>query len=67
MAEAAGMHFIEHLFPGMSKRRVPQIMPQRNGLCQIFIEPQGPGNGAGNLGNLQRMGQPGAVMVSLRG
>ena len=39
-------------------------MPQSNGFCQILIESQRSCNGTGNLGNLQRMSQTGAVMIS---
>ena len=42
-------------------------MPQRNGFRQVLIQLQRPGNRAGNLRHLQRMGQAGPVMVSLRG
>ena len=43
-----------------------QIMAQGDGLCEIFIEPQGPGDGSGDLGHLQSVGQSGPVVVSLR-
>ena len=49
----------------MSERGMSQIMTQRNGLCQTFVETQGPGNGPGNLRHLQRMGQSGPVMIPL--
>ena len=66
MAEAAGMHLIEHLFPGMSKRRVAQIMPQGNSLYQIFIQTQRLCNRSGILGDLQRMRKPCPVVISPR-
>ena len=47
----------------MSERGMTQIMPQCNGLGQVFVKPQGPSNRARNLRYLQRMGQPGPVMI----
>ena len=43
------MYLIQRSFPGMSERRVPQIMSQRNGFHQIFIKPECLGNGTGDL------------------
>ncbi|MPN10356.1 hypothetical protein SDC9_157651 [bioreactor metagenome] len=67
MLKPAGMYFIQNLLSGMSKGRMPQIMPQRNGLRKVFVEPQPPGNGTGNLVDLQRVGKPRTVMVPHRG
>ena len=50
----------------MSKRRMPQIMPQRNGFHQFLIEPERLGYGPCILRDLQRMRQPGPVVVPLR-
>ena len=41
-------------------------MRKADGLGQILVQAQAPGDGAGNLRDLQRMGQPGAVQVALR-
>ena len=43
-----------------------QIVPQRRRLGQILIEPQGTCHGTRDLRNLQRMRQPGTVMVACR-
>ena len=66
MGEAPGHHFVQSPLPGVAEGGVAQIMAQGNRFGQIFIEPQGPGDGPGNAGDLQRMGHPGAVVVPLR-
>ena len=52
--------------PGMAEGRVPQVVTQGGGFGQILIQAQGPGHGAGDLGDLQRVGQAGAVMIPHR-
>lgn len=42
-----------------------QIVGQGNGLGEILVEPQGTSNGAGDLGNLDAVGQAGAEEVTL--
>ena len=51
----------------MAEGRVAQIMPQRRRLREIFVKPQPPRDRAGDLGDLQRVGQTRAVMVPFRG
>ena len=55
---------IQRVFADVPKGRVPQIMPQRDGFGQIFVQPQAPGQRPGHLRHLQRVGQAGAVMVA---
>ena len=43
-----------------------QVVAQGDGLGQILVEPQAPGNGPGDAGHLQGVGHAGAVVVSLR-
>ena len=66
MGESARTQPVQRPLPRMAKGCVAQIVPQRDGLCQIFIEAQRPSNGTGDLTDLQRMGEPGAVMIPLR-
>ena len=66
MPEPAGHHLIQRALARMTKGGVPQVVRQRDGFGQILVQPQRAGDGAGDLGYLQRMGQPGAVMVALR-
>ena len=57
---------VQHILPGMTERRVAQIMTQSNGLRQFFIQPQRLCYGPGYLGHLQGVGQPRPVMIPLR-
>lgn len=50
--------FVERILPRMTKRGVPQIMRQRDGLHQILIDLKRPGNGTPQLSNLKGMRQP---------
>ena len=49
--------------PAWPKGVCPRSCPQGDGLGQILVEPQGLADGPGVLGYLQRMGQPGPVMI----
>jgi hypothetical protein len=67
MVEAAiGPHqFIEHVLARMTKRRVAKVMRERQCLGEIIVKAERTGNGAGDLADFDRMGQPGAVMIAL--
>ncbi len=67
VGKAPGHHLPQRLFSGVAEGGVPQVMAQGDGLGQVLVEPQAPGHRAGDLGDLQGMGQPGAVMVPFRG
>ena len=49
MLKAKGADLVQRPLSGMAKRSMTKIMAQCNGFGQIFIEPQGSGNGPGNL------------------
>ena len=49
----------------MAERRVAEVVRQRQRLGKILIEPERARQRAGDLGDLQRMGQPGAEMIAL--
>ena len=66
MPEPLRAELVQCALSRMAKGRVPQVMGQADGLGQILVEAQGAGNGAGDLRNLQRVGEPGAVEVALR-
>ena len=66
VGKAAGAELIQRPLPRMTEWGMPQVMAQGDGLGQVLVQAQGPGNGAGNLGHLQRVGQSGAVMVPFR-
>ena len=56
---------VQDLLPGVTERGVSQVMGQRQGFDQVFVQPQPPGDAAGDLGHLQGMGQAGSVIISL--
>jgi hypothetical protein len=49
----------------MAEGRVAQIVSQSDGFGQVLVQPQGPGGGPSDLGHLERVGEPNAVMVAL--
>ena len=49
----------------MAEGRVAQIMGERQGLGQVLIQPQRPGDRAGHLGHLDGVGEPRPVVVAL--
>ena len=49
----------------MAERRVAEVVGQRQRLGQVLVEPELAGQRAGDLGDFQRMGQPGAVVIAL--
>ena len=64
--EAAGRELVECPLSGVAEGGVAKVVGEADGLGQVLIEPQRPGDGAGDLGDFQRVGQAGAVEVALR-
>ena len=62
LAQALGQGHLSRMAEG----GMAQVVAHGNGLRQVLVEAQGPGNGAGDPGDLQGMGHAGAVVVSLR-
>ena len=52
VGETAGAQAVQRPLTGVTKGGVPQIVPQGNGLGEILIQLQRPGNGAGDLRHL---------------
>ena len=67
VAEAFGQQVVQCAFPDVAVGRVAQVMPEGDGFGQVFVKTQGTGQRTGNLGHLERVGQPGAVMIPLGG
>ena len=65
VGKAAGHKGAEQPLSRVAKRGVSQVMAQSDSLGQVLVEPQGPGNGAGDAVDLQGVGHPGAVVVPL--
>src|SRR5262245_53953990 len=49
----------------MAERRMPEIVPERKRLGEVLVEAQRAGERAGDLGDLERMGEAGAKVVAL--
>ncbi len=64
-AAMTGHAFIEGILPGVTERRMAQVMRQRNGFHQVFIEPQRTGHRAPQLRHLQRVRETCAKQVAL--
>ena len=67
MGKAARAQPVQRPLPRVAEGRVPQVMAQGDGLGQILVQAQSAGDRAGDLGDFQRVGQAGAVVVALRG
>ena len=49
----------------MAERRMAEVVRQRQRFREVLVEPELPGQRAGDLRHFERMGQPGAIMVAL--
>ena len=58
---------IESLLADVAERRMSEIMGKRDGLGEILIKLEAPGNRTRDLGDLQGVGQPRPVMVTACG
>jgi hypothetical protein len=56
---------MQRAFASMAKGRVAQIVTERDSFGKIFIETKGTGDGAGNLADLQCVGQAIAEVPAL--
>jgi hypothetical protein len=54
---------VEGILAGVPEGRMAQVVRQGDGLGQVLVEAQLAGYRPANLGHLQRVRQPGAVMV----
>jgi len=67
-AAAVGAHqFVELSFAGVSEGRMPDVVHQSQRLDEFRVDAKGRGHGAGNLRDLQRVGQPVAKMIGKAG
>ena len=55
---------IEQLLAAVAHGRVPEVVRERDGLGQVFIQPEGAGDRAADRGDLHGVGEPGAQMVA---
>ena len=52
---------------GVAEGRVAQIMRERDGLGEVFVEREGTGEGAGDLPHLDRVRQAGSKVIPVEG
>ena len=64
-APRVGQQFVERVLARMAQRWMADIVGQRQGLHQILIEPQRPGERAGDVGHLQRVRETAAVVIAM--
>jgi len=57
---------VERLLARVPEGRMPEIVAETDRLGQILVQPQRPGDAAGDAGRLQRVREPRAVMVAAR-
>jgi len=60
-----GHERVQGAFAGVAEGGMAQVMGQADGFGQVLVDRQGAGDGAADLGDLQRMRQAGAVVVAL--
>jgi hypothetical protein len=67
VVEAAelGEAAVERALAGVAERRMAEVVAERGGLCQVLVEAERTGERAGDLGDFQGVGQPGAEMIAL--
>jgi hypothetical protein len=57
---------VQSLFSGVAEGRVADVVGQGQGLCQLHIQAQDRGQGAGDLGDFQGVGEAAAEVVGRR-
>ncbi len=64
-AAVPGHELIEHGLARMAEGRVAQVMGEGHRLGEVLVQPERPGDGAGDLGHLEAVGQARPVVVAL--
>ena len=57
---------VEHLLADVPERRVAEVVAEPDRLGQVLVQPERPGHVAGDPAGLERVREPGAVVVALR-
>ena len=55
--------FIQHILPGVSKRRMPHVVRKSQRLGKIGVQRESAGNSTGNLSDLNAVREAGTVMI----
>ena len=61
----AGQRLVQRRLAGVAERAVAEVVRQRHRLGQILVDAERPRQRAGDLRHLERVGEPGAVVVAL--
>src|SRR5579864_8395574 len=64
-AAVAGKAAVERLLARVAERRMTEIVAQRAGFREILVKAECPGERAGDLGDLEGVGEPRSVMIAL--
>ena len=65
-AEALAQAAVQRLLADVPERRVAEVVAEPDRLDQVLVERQRPRHRARHLGDLERVGQPGPVVVAGR-
>ena len=63
-AAVLGHAIVERVLPRVPKRRVAQVVRQRHGFDQVFVQAQGAGNGPPQLRDFKRVREPRAEQIA---
>ena len=66
MVEAARHERVDHAFAGMAERRMTEVVTERDGFGQLFVQAQDLGDRARDLRHLEGVRQPRAVVITRR-
>ena len=62
---AKGLHAgVERILAGVAEGRVAEIVGQGQGIGEVLVETELAGDGAGDLGHFEAVGEPGAVEIA---
>src|SRR6185312_16371294 len=65
-AEARLQHLVQRLLARVPEGRMPQVMAVSDRLGQVLVQPQRPRDRSRDPAGLERVREPGAVVVTLR-
>src|SRR5829696_3590137 len=57
---------VQHLLAGMPEGWVAEVVAESDRLCQVLVQPERARHAPGDAAGLERVREPGAVVVALR-
>ena len=66
VVESARHQRVDDTLAGVAERRVPEVVTERDGLGQLLVQPEHLRDGARNLRDLERVREPGAIVIAGR-